>query len=96
MKTLKSWSRSSGATPTPSSETASNSRWAYSGKQATLKLGPRDSGALGWSLERSLGWYDLVVTVEGDQSFEHRFAGHFEDGQDSITDPATGGLRLED
>ena len=67
----------------------------YSAKQAGLKLDARNAGTLRWSLDRSMGWYDLVVTVEADASFEHPFAGHFEDGKDSITDPAMGGVGLE-
>jgi hypothetical protein len=36
------------------------------------------------------GWYDLVITVEGDPGFEYHFAGHVETGEDSISDPAIG------
>jgi phospholipase C len=45
-----------------------------------------------WSLSRTRGWYDLLITVEGDPRFEYRYAGHLENGQDSISDPAMGGL----
>jgi phospholipase C len=45
-----------------------------------------------WSLEEFQGWYDLVITVEQDPTFEYRFAGHIETGRDSISDPAMGGL----
>ncbi len=31
------------------------------------------------------GWYDVVATVEGDPSYQRRFAGHVENGEDSIT-----------
>jgi phospholipase C len=41
---------------------------------------------------RTSGWYDLAVTVDGDAQFECRFAGHLETGEDSISDPAMGGL----
>ena len=45
-----------------------------------------------WSLARSRGWYDLVITAQGDPNFEYRYAGHLENGEDSISDPAMGGL----
>jgi phospholipase C len=45
-----------------------------------------------WSLEEFKGWYDLVVTVEEDPTFQYRFAGHIENGRDSISDPAMGGV----
>ena len=41
-----------------------------------------------WSLTKLSGWYDLIVTVESDSTFERRLAGHVETGKDSITDPA--------
>ena len=44
------------------------------------------------SLEEFKGWYDLVITVEEDPTFQYRFAGHIETGRESISDPAMGGL----
>src|SRR5262249_23169657 len=44
------------------------------------------------SLDQFYGWYDLIITVTGDPSFNYRLAGHFETGDDSISDPALGGL----
>ena len=44
------------------------------------------------SLGQFHGWYDLIVTVAGDQAFKYRLAGHVETGQDSFSDPALGGL----
>jgi phospholipase C len=38
------------------------------------------------------GWYDLIVTVAEDPSFNYRLAGHVETGRDSFSDPALGGL----
>jgi hypothetical protein len=37
-------------------------------------------------------WYDLAVTVEEDAQFRYHFAGHLENGEDSISDPIMGGL----
>jgi phospholipase C len=43
-------------------------------------------------LQQYFGWYDLVVSVSQDSTFEHRLAGHVETGRDSFSDPALGGL----
>jgi phospholipase C len=43
-------------------------------------------------LDEFFGWYDLIVTVAGDSTFNYRLAGHVETGQDSFSDPALGGL----
>ena len=45
-----------------------------------------------WELERFGGWYDFVITVEHDSVFACQVAGHLETGDDSISDPAMGGL----
>lgn len=66
---------------------------AYTGKAVPAPF--TRSGAefvFDWSLERFQGWYDLVVNVEEDPTFQYRFAGHIETGRDSISDPAMGGL----
>jgi phospholipase C len=55
-------------------------------------LGPGGHADGKLSLERFRGWYDIVVTVAEDPSFEHRLAGHVETERDSISDPAMGGL----
>jgi len=41
-----------------------------------------------WLLIGNSGWYDFVVHVDTDASFEQRFSGHVETGIDSMTDPA--------
>jgi phospholipase C len=64
----------------------------YSSKTTRLSLRPGDSKSPDWSLSRTRGWYDLTVTVAGDHAFEYRYAGHLENGRDSISDPAMGGL----
>ena len=46
-----------------------------------------------WPLERSRGWYELEITVDGDAAFVARFAGHVENGDDSISDPLMGRIR---
>jgi phospholipase C len=60
--------------------------------RTTLRLEPGESGSRSWSLERTRGWYDLTISIESDSQFEARYAGHLEDGEDSISDPLMGGL----
>jgi len=42
--------------------------------------------------ERFFGWYDLILSVTEDPTFEWRLAGHIETGRDSYSDPVLGGL----
>jgi phospholipase C len=65
---------------------------AYHSSTSTLVLSPGESESKSWPLTRSSGWYELVITVDGDPQFEHRVAGHLETGDDSISDPLMGGL----
>jgi phospholipase C len=45
-----------------------------------------------WSLKSTFGWYDLTVTTGADTQFLRRIAGHLENGDDSVSDPALGGI----
>ena len=65
---------------------------AYRSRGMSSMLGPGDIDSKSWSLKASGGWYDLTITVENDPDFEHRLAGHMENGEDSISDPAMRGL----
>ena len=60
----------------------------YSGKTTSHKVA---SGAV-WESSVSVaayaGWYDLIVTVESDATFQQQIAGHLESGKASSTDPA--------
>ncbi len=74
-------------------KTSINVTDAYTGKVIpALFAGHGQEFVYDWSLELLQGWYDLVITVEQDPTFEYRFAGHMETGCDSISDPAMGGL----
>jgi phospholipase C len=44
------------------------------------------------SVAGSDGWYDLVVTLEGDPSYQRRFAGRVDNGRAGKTDPAIGAM----
>lgn len=48
------------------------------------------------SLAISDHWYDLRVTMDGNERFCYRYAGHVETGRPSKTDPAIGRMRLEE
>ena len=65
---------------------------AYRSRGMNSVLGPGDTDSKSWSLKAAGGWYDLTITVENDPDFEYRLAGHMENGEDSISDPAMGGV----
>jgi phospholipase C len=64
----------------------------YGSRPIRLSPRPYETERHAWSLVRTHGWYDLTVTIQGDGTFEYRYAGHLENGEDSISDPAMGGL----
>jgi phospholipase C len=65
---------------------------AYTGNSVSQVLQPGESFGNELSLEKFYGWYDLIVTVAEDSTFNYRLAGHVETGKDSFSDPALGGL----
>ncbi len=65
---------------------------AYTGEEVTRQLAPGAVFTGERSFEEFHGWYDLIVRVVEDRSFEYRLAGHVETGRDSFSDPALGGL----
>ena len=65
---------------------------AYTGKSVQRFLQPTHKFEIESSLDQFYGWYDLIITVTGDNTFNYRLAGHVETGNDSISDPALGGL----
>ncbi len=68
---------------------------AYTGDNDLRLLWPGQIFEKGNQLDRFYGWYDLVIRVIDDPSFECRLAGHVETGEDSFSDPALGGLTLK-
>lgn len=48
-----------------------------------------------WTLAASHHWYDLSVTISGDDAFLYRYAGYVETGKAGKTDPAIGLMRLD-
>lgn len=65
---------------------------AYTGKSITRRLQSGETLQEKLSLQQFFGWYDLILTVAGDTTFNYRLAGHVETGRDSFSDPALGGL----
>jgi len=65
---------------------------AYTGELSSRLLDPHQTFEDELSLDQFHGWYDLIVTVDGDPTFKYRLAGHVETGKDSFSDPALGGL----
>jgi phospholipase C len=61
----------------------------YGSRPVTLTLRPGETKTQRWSLDRTRGWYDLTLSSGPD---EYRYAGHVENGRDSISDPGMGGL----
>jgi phospholipase C len=64
----------------------------YSGKATSAGVTAGASVSKRWSLSRFDGWYDFLLTAEFDGVFAAQLAGHLETGDDSITDPAMGGV----
>ncbi len=64
----------------------------YKGKRDDVMIRAGGTVSDRRSLSRESGWYDLVITVDADRSIQYHFAGHAEDGKDSISDPGFGVL----
>ena len=66
---------------------------AYTGQQLPVSFGRYgEQRAQDWQRDSFGGWYDLVIQVADDPTFQWRLAGHVETGRDSWSDPAMGGL----
>jgi phospholipase C len=65
---------------------------AYTGRSITALLDPSQTFEDERPIEEFSGWYDRIVKVSADASFKYELAGHVETGEDSISDPALGGL----
>jgi phospholipase C len=64
----------------------------YAGSRTGRLLSAGETLSRRWSLDDSHGWYELLITVDGDPSFESHLAGHVETGRPSSSDPAMGGV----
>ncbi|SEQ19315.1 Phosphoesterase family protein [Streptomyces sp. yr375] len=60
----------------------------YGGRATTVKLRPGAVLMRTVDLRASRRWYDLTVTSPADPAFLRRFAGHVENGDPGVSDPA--------
>jgi len=67
---------------------------AYKSSQRSIALGKTGSSKemvrITLDTSKSFGWYDFNIKIEGNASFERRYAGRVETGQASKTDPFMG------
>ncbi|HTJ32244.1 MAG TPA: phospholipase C, phosphocholine-specific [Dactylosporangium sp.] len=64
----------------------------YTGHQSRVALRPGETRSVDFGLSKSRGWYGVTLTLPGDDHFAMEYAGHLENGEPSISDPAMGGL----
>lgn len=57
-----------------------------------IELAANSKAIIKADLQKSHGWYDFLFKIEGASSFQKHYAGHVENGEDSISDPLMGGL----
>jgi phospholipase C len=65
----------------------------YTDKKTTHKLNPGQLHSQHINLNKTYGWYDVIVEVDSDPTFQQRIAGHLETGEDSMTDPAIASVK---
>jgi phospholipase C len=63
---------------------------AYAGTTTTNVVASGTTFSSVVSLATHAGWYDFILTVESDLTFQQEIAGHLETGRPSTTDPAMG------
>jgi phospholipase C len=68
----------------------------FPGDRETVKVQPGRAHELRRRLRHSGRWYDFSIEVAGAAGFLRRFAGRIENGRDSLSDPALGGLARGD
>jgi len=65
---------------------------AYTGDTDLHLIWPGQTFETQQRCDRFFGWYDLILKVTEDPTFEWRLAGHVETGRDSYSDPVLSGL----
>ena len=63
---------------------------AYGGHTLHEALKPHGALERRISLKPSFGWYDVTVRIDEDENFLRHAAGHLENGEHSMSDPAFG------
>ncbi|RZK58659.1 MAG: phospholipase C, phosphocholine-specific [Pedobacter sp.] len=64
----------------------------YKANTKTITIPANSQKTVSLNLQKSKGWYDLKISVAGNNDFLKHYAGHVETGEDSITDPFMGGM----
>lgn len=67
---------------------------AQAARTRAVTVAPGKSVADLWRLSKSDNWYDLAVTVAGEEGALWRYAGKVENGRAGRTDPAIGAMRV--
>jgi phospholipase C len=62
----------------------------YTGTATTQVVASGATFSTDVSLVQYAGWYDFILTVQSDPTFQQQLAGHLETGRTSTTDPAMG------
>jgi len=62
----------------------------YTGRAQRYDLRRGETARATQSLEGSGRWYDAMITDSSDPSFVRHYAGHVENGEDSVSDPLIG------
>ena len=62
----------------------------YANEAVVHEVHSGDSLTRHFSLDGSHDWYDFVIEVDSDSTFQQRIAGHVETGNDSVSDPKIG------
>jgi len=62
----------------------------YTGRTTKLSVTAHGQATRSWSLRHAGGWYDLSLTLAGEDLPAIHYAGHLENGEDSISDPLIG------
>lgn len=60
--------------------------------QPTIRRTVSGGTVVALDLQKSSGWYDFSVRMEGHPNFSARYAGHVETGRPSTSDPLMGGV----
>ncbi len=59
-------------------------------KPVSISLTPGSKTKLDVDLSKSAHWYDLTITINGSDVYRKQYAGHVENGEESISDPMMG------
>lgn len=63
---------------------------AYKKVNQLVKILPHSNKIVTINLKASHGWYDFTLTTSSSDMFSRRFAGHVDNGRESVTDPFMG------